>query len=109
MRFIVGAFMAIAIASPACAQSGQVGTIASIRTGWNADSFAIVTVEPIANPAHCQTADGYIAEKSQPGYSTYYAAALTAYATSSKVAIIVDNTTCGFAGRPKLIGIDLIK
>ena len=53
------------------------------------------------------TPDGYISDKSLPGYTTYYAAALTALMTASPLVVVtVHNTEC-FAGRPKLIGINL--
>jgi hypothetical protein len=96
----------LAPTSPALAQSMQAGTVTMIRTGWNSDSFAVVTAEPIANPARCPTPDGYISEKTLPGYSTYYAAALTAYLARRRVVITVHNTEC-FGSRPKLIGINL--
>ena len=80
-----------------------------IRTGWNDDQFAVVTVAPIQNPAHCSTPDGYISQKQLPGYSTYYSAALTAFTLNATVNITVHNTECGPVGRPKLIGINLIR
>lgn len=82
MRSLVIALIVAVCASPAIAQTAIFGSISLIRTGWNADSFAIVTREPIRNPANCPTPDGYISNKSFPGYSTFYAAALTAYAAS---------------------------
>ena len=96
----------LAPASPALAQGTTAATVTMIRTGWNADQFAVVTAEPIINPARCPTPDGYLSEKSLPGYSTYYAAALTAYLAHRRVHIIVHNSEC-FAARPKLIGINL--
>ena len=82
--------------------------ISGIRTGWNGDFFAIVSADPVKNPASCPSADGYLSENSQPGYKTYYAAALTAYSINSKVTIIIDSTKCSL-GRPKLIGINLFR
>jgi hypothetical protein len=106
---LVVALTLFGFASPAFSQTTVFGSIQLIRTGWNSDSFAIVTQEPIQNPAGCPTPDGYISEKSLPGYNTYYAAALTAYAAKMPVvAITIHNTEC-FAGRPKLIGINLPK
>lgn len=75
MRPLLIALIVAVCASPAIAQTPSSGSITLIRTGWNADSFAIVTQEPIQNPANCPTPDGYISEKSLPGYSTYYAVA----------------------------------
>lgn len=77
-----------------------------VRTGWNADSFAIVTAEPIMNPARCPTPDGYISDNSFPGYGTYYAAALTAIAARRRVIVAINDTEC-FAGRPKILGVNL--
>ena len=90
------------------AQNMMTGTISMIRTGWNDDAFAIVTVEAMPNPAGCARADGYITHKSLPGYSTYYAAALTAFATRRRVVLTVHNTEC-YGGWPKLIGVNLIQ
>jgi ABC-type proline/glycine betaine transport system substrate-binding protein len=106
MRSFTLVFALLVLASPAIAQTMQPATITLIRTGWNSDSFAVVTAEPILNPAGCPTPDGYISEKSLPGYSTYYAAALTAYVTRRRVVITVHNSEC-FSERPKLIGINL--
>lgn len=92
----------------AFSQTNTVGTTRLIRTGWNSDQFAIVTNEPILNPAKCSTPDGYITDASQPGYNTYYAAALTAFVERVQINVIVDDRVC-ILGRPKLIGIDLIR
>jgi hypothetical protein len=108
MRHLFLGVALIGISVPAFAQTTVVGSMTLLRTGWNADSFAIVTREPIQNPAHCPTADGYLSDGSQPGYSTYYAAALTAYMAGVPLQITIDNTQCD-ATRPKLIGINLMK
>jgi hypothetical protein len=107
MRALIIAITLAGIASPCLAQTSTFATINGVRTGWNSDSFAVTTVEPIANPGNCPTPDGYISEKAFPGYTTYYAAALTALMTASPTIVVtVHNTEC-FAGRPKLIGINL--
>jgi hypothetical protein len=109
MRVLVVALALVGIASPSLSQTMTPCSISGVRTGWNADSFAVTTVEPIVNPANCPTPDGYISEKSLPGYNTYYAAALTAFiASSPSVVVTVHNTQC-FSGRPKLIGINLAR
>ena len=94
-------------ASGSGAQTSQLGSITTVRTGWNAESFAIVTAEPIANPARCASPDGCISDKSAPGYQTYYSAALTAVSSRLRVVVVVHDTECGLAGRPKLIGLNL--
>jgi hypothetical protein len=107
MRTLIVAIILAGIASPCLGQTMTGSTINGVRTGWNADSFAVTTVEPIVNPANCPTPDGYISDKSLPGYTTYYAAALTALMTASPLVVVtVHNTEC-FGGRPKLIGINL--
>ena len=58
-------------------------------------------------PQRCERST-YITHKSLPGYSTYYAAALTAYATHRRVMLVAHNSEC-FGGWPKLIGINLIQ
>jgi hypothetical protein len=109
MRALYIASALIAITSPVFAQTMTVTSISGVRTGWNFDSFAVETKEPIVNPANCPTPDGYISDINLPGYNTYYAAALTAFSTSPTVVVTVHDTECGPAGRPKLIGINLVK
>ena len=110
MRCILAAAAVFALVSnlgsPALAQSGAAATIAQVRTGWNIDSFAVVTAEPIINPASCRSPDGYLSEKSLPGYQTYYATALTALVARRYVFITVHNSGC-VIDRPKLIGINV--
>ena len=84
------------------------GTIKFIRTGWNSEQFAIVTNEPIKNPAHCPTPDGYLTDSTQSGYNTYYVAAITAFVERARVVVIVDESAC-LANRPKLIGLDIYR
>ena len=96
----------LVLGATAQAQTMMTGTISMIRTGWNDDAFAIVTVEAMANPNHCSRADGYISTKAFPGYDTYLAAALTAYSVRRRVVLTVHNTEC-VGGWPKLIGINL--
>jgi hypothetical protein len=109
MRALVVALSLVGMVSPSLSQTMTSTTINGIRTGWNVDSFAITTVEAIANPANCPTPDGYISNKAQPGYDTYYAAALTAFISpSSSVVVTVDDTKC-LDGRPKIIGINLAR
>lgn len=83
-------------------------TISSVRAGWVADQFAIVTTQPISNPAKCPVADGYISAISEPGYKTYYALALMAFSTGKNVTLIISNTECT-ASRPRIIGINVEK
>jgi hypothetical protein len=94
MRYLVIALAFVAIATPAVSQTMVGGTISMIRTGWNVDAFAVVTVEPIRNPANCPEPDGYMSEKSFPGYNTYYAAALTAYVVKQPIVVTIHNTEC---------------
>jgi hypothetical protein len=98
----------LGFASPGLCQETVVSSISLIRTGWNTDSFSVVTAEPIRNPAHCPEPDGYMSLKSLPGYTTYYAAALTAYAANQTIQIIIHNSECALS-RPKLIGINLVR
>ena len=103
------AALALFAASGATAQTmtGPV-TTTMVRTGWNADSFAVVTAAPIVNPANCPTADGYISDKSLPGYQTYLAASLAAFSLNTPVVITIYNSQC-FAQRPVMIGINLVR
>lgn len=106
MRLALPLISALLLAGPAMAQTHVTGSIKLLRTGWAADSFAVALNVPAQDPAFCGTADGYITHLSQPGYRTYYAAALTAYAARQPVTVVVHNSEC-HGGRPKLIGINL--
>lgn len=85
--------------------TSAVGTVTMIRTGWNLESFAIVLDNTTQNPAHCSYADGYVTDGAQPGYKTYYAAALVAFIEKVRVEVVFDG--CHPLGRPKIIGINL--
>lgn len=109
MRTVFGALTLILAAAPAMAQTMTgAGPITLLRTGWNADSFAVATQSPFVNPAHCPIVDGYISSKPAPGYDTYYRAALLGFDKNARVQVTVDNAKC-VAGRPKLIGINLVR
>jgi hypothetical protein len=79
MRLALAALVLVTFACPAAALSATwtspSGLITMIRTGWDLESFAIVTQQPIYNPGNCSTPDGYLTDSSKPGYNTYYAAA----------------------------------
>ena len=106
LMMILAAALA-ALAAPASAQTMREVTITMIRTGWNVDMFAVVPAEDIANPAGCPTPNGYVSEKSLPGYETYYAAALTAIVARRRIVATVHNSECVGGTWPKLIGINL--
>jgi hypothetical protein len=106
MRLIFLALCGVGFTSPAFSQTHVTGLVTIIRTGWQSDAFGVVINEPMVNPAGCPTPDGYVSEGSQPGYRTFYAAALAAYATKQKVMVVVHNTECT-GPRPKIIGINL--
>lgn len=91
--------------SSAAAETYAGGVLKLLRTGWNADSFAIVLDTPVLNPAHCPIADGYLSESDQPGYDTFLDAALAAYRTGNPISIVVDAGAC-LAGRPRIVGIN---
>jgi hypothetical protein len=100
--------IAMSAAGAASAQIMQPPSVVTmVRTGWGMDSFAVVTAGPVGNPAKCATPDGYISDKSLPGYQTYYSAALAAIASHLHVVVTVHKTQC-FMNRPILIGINLL-
>jgi hypothetical protein len=114
MRPILLAIVLTLWSAPAFCQTAGNRQITMIRTGWNGDYFALVTAEDsehpdqLMNPANCPEKDGYVSTSTSPGYSTYYAAALTAYSLGQSAEIIVDNTNGHCAlGRPMLIGINI--
>jgi hypothetical protein len=107
MRALLALVVFLAFAFPAAAQQSVSGTITSIRTGWDADSFGVVLNAGQINPAGCPTnVPGYISSIDQAGYHTYYAAALTAYVARKPVTVTVHNTLCD-GPFPKIIGINM--
>lgn len=100
------AMLALLASGTAIAQSfTDPVTIIQIRTGWFQDAFAVVTQEPVINPAGCAVDDGYISYGAEPGYQTYYSAALTAFALGVPAVVTVSDTDCN-SDRPVLIGIN---
>lgn len=90
---------------PVFAQTtGGAGTIKMVASGWSSDTFGIATTAPVVNPAGCAVTDQYQTTSANAGYSTNYAAALTAYSTGSQVQVVVSNTTCTNT-RPTLVGL----
>jgi hypothetical protein len=107
MRSILIATVLLGLALPAQAQQAASGTITTIRTGWNDDSFGVVITAAQINPARCtENTLGYISTINQPGYHTYYSAALTAYVARKPVTVTVHNTEC-IGPFPKIIGINM--
>jgi hypothetical protein len=126
MRLALAVLVLVGFASPAVSQTtvtAPPSLITMIRTGWDLESFAIVTEGPILNPQNCPTPDGYLTDSSQPGYNTYYAAALAAYVSKTRVSVVIPHmltlpTEAAVVqpffrpcdqGRPRIIGIDLTR
>lgn len=112
MRQLAIVLTLLGFASPAFSQTTTPpALIKMIRTGWGGDAFAVVLLnQAILNPASCPpaTADGYVADNTQPGYNTYLQAALAAYIAKRPVTVIIDNKPGSCSGvRPKLIGINI--
>ena len=107
MRALLIAIAILGFVLPAHAQQMVSGTITSLRTGWDSDSFGIVIDAPQINPAQCANNTlGYISTIDQPGYHTYYAAALTAYVARKQITIAAHNTQC-IGPFVKIIGINM--
>lgn len=99
--------LAMSIAGTASAQTFTAPiTVKQVRTGWNADMFAIVPVQSMINPASCSSPDGYVSTSTEPGYQTHLAASLMAFSLDASVVVAVDNTKC-LAGRPVIIGVSV--
>jgi hypothetical protein len=95
---------------PAFSADQKVSTqITMIFTGHNKDLFGIHTVAPTINPARCPLSDsGYATDSSHPGYHTFYAAVLLAFAERANVEVVVDDEGC-VADRPRLIGLNILR
>jgi hypothetical protein len=109
MRSICVGLLLASSCLPTFAEPTQlVATIKEIRTGWNSDQFGIVTNEPIQNPGRCPTPDGYVTNSSEPGFHTYYVAAITAFVARAKIVVVIAEQGC-VASRPKLIGVNVLR
>jgi hypothetical protein len=85
--------------------------ITEVFTGWDAEQFGIITADPRVDPANCNPkADnhGYMSDIHQPGYHTFLAAALAAFAQRATVQVIVKETGC-IVGHPILIGLNILR
>jgi len=106
-------FVALALAGssiPAFSQTTVTGKITLIRTGWNTEQFGVVLDQLTLNPGGCPSPDGYVTDSSKPGYTTYYAAVLTAYLANQPIMVtIADTAGSCVASRPQLIGINMIR
>lgn len=78
--------------------------VVKIRTGWSADLFALDIGQSVLNPANCPNADGYYASSADPGYKTFYAAALLAFSMGKTVSMYISNSQCTEL-RPRIIGL----
>jgi hypothetical protein len=113
LRWMVLA-MAGACAAPSWAQEFEIGnfaavgagtvTIKKIRTGWDAEQFAIETKEPIVNPAGCSAPDAYVAHATRAGYKEHYAIALSAMYAGRPIHVVVSDNDC-ISSRPRIMGI----
>jgi hypothetical protein len=108
--------LSLLVVSYAQAADQKVKTqITMIFTGHEKEQFGIHTVAPTINPANCphdpdseRPPNGYATDSSQPGYHTFYAAALLAFAERADVEVVVDDEGC-VAGRPRLIGLNILR
>lgn len=107
MKKILSAVLLSAISTCAAAQTTTAPAhITQIVTGWNSEVFSVNIGTPLPNPAGCPATDIAASAEANPGYKTFYAAALTAFSNDTPVVLVVSNTTCEGA-RPRLIGITL--
>ena len=109
MRLLLIALALLGLSSSAFSQTPTAaGTITLVRTGLDAESFAVVIDAPIVNPATCPNPDGYISHMSFRGYRTHYEAVLTAFGADVPITVTVHNGNgqC-FMGRPRIIGISI--
>lgn len=105
----LGLPLLLALCEPSWADPPHVRTqITEVFTGWNADQFGIFIADPVVNPANCKLATGYMTDDKQPGYRTFYAAALAAFAQRATVIVVVAETEC-IEDHPKLIGLNILR
>jgi hypothetical protein len=95
---------------PAFAADQKVtGEITRIFTGHEKDLFGVHIGAPQINPSGNPDCNqpGYATDSDQPGYRTFYAAVLLAFTMRATVEVVVDDEGC-VAGRPKLIGVNIL-
>ncbi|WP_157511138.1 hypothetical protein [Frateuria sp. Soil773] len=107
ISFALISAMTFSTAAFAQTNTGPV-SIQTISTGWLNDSFGVVPTTTTVNPAGCANPGIYNTKSSLPGYTTVYAAVLTAYNTDSKITLIISNTECA-NGYPEIMGVDISK
>ena len=112
MKWLVSSFCLslLVMSCPPAFGDQKVSTqITMVFTGHDRDQFGIHTEAPTVNPAHCPIPDsGYATDSNQPGYRTFYAAVLLAFAQRANVEVVVDDEGC-VADRPKLIGLNILR
>jgi hypothetical protein len=110
VRVLAAATLLLSLFAETALAQSTVGPvpITRIRTGWATDMFALETGAAISNPAGCPSPNGYFSLGTEPGYKTFYAAALMAFSTGKNVTIMVSSTDCT-SGAPRIIGIYLEK
>lgn len=106
IRLLVFTSLMLVTVEAASATVTGVVTIKQIRTGWDADAFAVETNEPVMKPAGCPYPDGYGSSAASPGYKEHYAAVLTAFGTGRSIRIVVSDADC-YEGRPRIMGLFL--
>jgi len=103
---LVAAMLAVVSTGAAAQQTTAPAHIAQIVTGWGYDSFSVNLGTAISNPAGCPASDMAVVSTDSPGYKTYYAAALTAFANDLPVSLVISTTACE-GTRPRIIGIQM--
>ena len=109
----LGLSLFLALCGPSWAEPMKVKTqITEVFTGFDAEQFGIITVDPRVDPANCDPkaeTHGYMSDIHQPGYHTFLAAALAAFAQRSTVQVIVSSKEKDCVGdHPKLIGLNIM-
>lgn len=108
----LGLSLFLALCGPSWADPMKVRTqIIEVFTGWDAEQFGIITADPRVDPAKCDPkaeTHGYMSDIHQPGYHTFLAAALAAFAQRATVQVIVKETEC-IADHPILIGLNILR
>jgi len=86
----------------------QSGHITYVENGWGGEGLAIHTDTGYGTAAPCGVNDFGISA-SHPSYKELVAIALSAYATGASVQLVLDQGTCVFGNRTKVLAIRLLK
>lgn len=103
MSILISAVGVAAVAN-AAVNGTPTGTITFLTSGWSANSMRVQLSAPFFNPEGCPAFDGYITDPADPGTNLYHSILQGAFLSGKSVWLTISGC---FAGRPKIIGVNV--